>query len=166
MQDGVLCIAYLCIEWYTFTANDYLYTPPSASTSNPNWLHIPRDANHTTFQSMTDTGADLIRLPTSMADFFAAQFIPAAHSFTDTEYKAPCNAQVPGFAVKIGGVIFPVDKRDLLFDAGLGGGMCQIGIGNAMDLPPYILGTNFLTNVVAVHDVGKLELRFASRLVS
>lgn len=78
-------------------------------------------------------------------------------------YPVPCNAKAPEFAVKIGGVVFPVDKRDLVLDDGTGTGKCISGINNGKTYVPYVFGDVFMKNVVVVFDVGAGQLRFRSR---
>ena len=67
--------------------------------------------------------------------------------------------------MKIEGVIFPVDKRDMIMDDGTGEGTCQGGVSDGGTYAPYVLGDVFMKNVMVVFDVGASELRFRSRLV-
>lgn len=76
-----------------------------------------------------------------------------------------CNAIAPAFAVKIGGVVFSVDKRDMIMDDGTGQGTCQGGVSDGGTYAPYVLGDVFMKNAMVVFDVGASELRFRSRLV-
>jgi len=131
------------------------------------WLSIPRPANVSHPQFALDTGADLIYLPTPIANFLASKYSPPAAPHLEYEeggnYPIPCNAKPPGFAFKINGTIFPVDKRDMIYEVD---GKCFAGIADGFNDPssaPWVAGDVFLRNVVAQFDLGKLEMRFASR---
>lgn len=75
----------------------------------------------------------------------------------------PCDAEAPWFAIKIGGIIFPVDKRDMIMDDGSGQGTCMTGTNNGDIYAPYALGDVFMNNVLVVFDVGSGEMKFRSR---
>lgn len=111
-----------------------------------------------------DSGATQVFLPTIMAKAIAAQFKPpAVFNATIQQYSVPCNAKAPWFAIKIGGVIFPVDKRDMIIDDGTGSGTCAAGTNDGSTEAPYIIGDTFMNNVMAVFDVGSAEMKFRSR---
>jgi hypothetical protein len=78
-------------------------------------------------------------------------------------YAVPCNASAPWFAIKIDGVIFPVDKRDMVIDDQTGRGTCMTGTNDGMTYAPFTLGDVFLNNVVVSFDVGAGVVRLASR---
>jgi hypothetical protein len=72
-----------------------------------------------------------------------------------------CNAVAPWFAIKIGGVIFPIDKRDMIISDQNGG--CMAGTSNSESYAPYALGDVFMNNVLVVFDVGSGQMKFKSR---
>ena len=79
-------------------------------------------------------------------------------------FYALCNATVPRFGVQIGDSTFYMAPEDLLRQTVRDPTKerCRIGVTDT-DSPPHVLGVSFLTNVVAVFDVGKSEMRFAAR---
>ena len=81
-------------------------------------------------------------------------------------FYAPCNATVPSFSLQIGDKVFYMSPDDLLRQSTTreyqGHTMCRVGVTDSYD-GPYVLGVTFLSNVVAVFDIGNSEMRFASR---
>lgn len=71
---------------------------------------------------------------------------------------------MPTFGVQIGNSTFYIPPEDLLRQAAKDptGEWCRVGVTDTNG-PPYVLGVTFLSNVVAVFDVGKSEMRFAAR---
>jgi hypothetical protein len=108
--------------------------------------------------------------PTNVADAFHAAFDPpAVYNPNYGLYLVPCKATPPCLGVRISGTTFWTNKLDLtqLFsDDGLGNQLCFTKILRAADFLPdgiFILADPFLTNVVAVFDIGAAEMRFADR---
>lgn len=94
-----------------------------------------------------------------------AAFDPPAQYMSDGGlFFAHCNATIPEFGLQIGNSTFHMDPADLLRQTARDstGEWCRVGVTDT-DSPPHILGVSFLTNVVAVFDVGKSEMRFAAR---
>ncbi len=90
---------------------------------------------------------------------------PAQWLSSGGAYYAPCNATVPAFGVKIGNQTFFVSQDDMLRQNTRDretNSLCRVGIIDN-EVGPYTLGITFLTNVVAVFDVGNSEMRFAAR---
>ncbi len=90
---------------------------------------------------------------------------PAVYLSEQALYYAPCNATAPKFGVKIGSQVYFMSTVDLLRQGQRDratGTMCRVGITDS-ESGPYVLGITFLTNVVAVFDVGNGEMRFAAR---
>jgi hypothetical protein len=109
-----------------------------------------------------DSGYTALALPPVLADAIASKFNPPAVYNSNTgNYAVLCNAVAPWFAIKIGGVIFPVDKRDMIISDQSGG--CMAGTTNGQIYAPYTLGDVFMNNVVVVFDVGSGEMKFKSR---
>lgn len=82
-------------------------------------------------------------------------------------FAAPCNTSiVPTFGVQIGGQIFEMGKETLLVSTmnmtENGMSMCALGLQPGIEAAG-LLGDTFLSNVVAVFDVGESEMRFAQR---
>jgi hypothetical protein len=95
---------------------------------------------------------------------YAAFDPPAKYMSSGGLFYARCNATVPNFGVQIEQSIFYIAKEDLLRQTARDptGEWCRIGVTDT-DSPPHVLGVSFLTNVVAVFDVGESEMRFAAR---
>lgn len=98
-----------------------------------------------------------------------ATFDPPAKYMPGTGlFYARCNATVPTFGVQIGTSTFYIEPEDLLRqnvrkqDEDTGEWWCRIGVTDGYS-SPWILGVTFLSNVVAVFDVGRNEMRFATR---
>ncbi len=80
-------------------------------------------------------------------------------------FYAPCNATIPSFGVQIGDTVFYMSPDDLLRQSARDpetGKLCRIGLLDSWS-GPHVLGVSFLSNVVAVFDVGNSEMRFAAR---
>jgi hypothetical protein len=90
---------------------------------------------------------------------------PAVYLHENGLFYAPCNATAPLFGVQFGSNVYYINPEDLLQQAvrdKATGTLCLIGITDDDD-GPHVLGVTFLTNVVAVFDVGNSEIRFAAR---
>ncbi len=126
-----------------------------------------------------DAGSTLTILPSDMADALLSAFDPPPHWVVSGQaYYAPCNARVPTLGVQIGTQVFYMAAADILRqgerDAETGR-YCRVGITDGAGglvgdddtdtygLPMATLGVTFLTNVIAVFDIGNGEMRFASR---
>jgi len=73
------------------------------------------------------------------------------------------NAKALAFAIKIGGVVFPVDRRDVVFDDETGRGLCMSGANNGEDHLAHLMRDVFMKNLVTVIYVGVGDLRFISK---
>ena len=90
---------------------------------------------------------------------------PAEWHGSGGAWYAQCNATVPKVGIQVGAEVYQISPADLLRQTSRDvetGTLCRVGIMDA-NVPPYILGLTFLTNVVAVFDVGNDEMRFAKR---
>lgn len=98
-------------------------------------------------------------------DQLAANFDPPA---TYNDYfgalGVACNATAPDFGVQIGGKVFKVSPKDLIYNTpdliDPTTGQCLVGVynnGGGLN----ILGDTFLNNVIAVFDVGAAEILLA-----
>lgn len=114
--------------------------------------------NSSLYQSPLTRRSDLIN------QLYAAFDPPAKYMSSGGLFYALCNATVPRFGVQIEDSIFYMAPEDLLRQTARDptGEWCRIGITDT-DTPPHVLGVSFLTNVVAVFDVGQSEMRFAAR---
>jgi aspergillopepsin I len=115
-----------------------------------------------TLSLQLDSGTTQLYLSPTIADAIAAKFDPpAVFNSVSGVYVVPCNAKAPWFAIQIGSVIFPVDKRDMIISDGAGG--CYAGTNNGDIYAPYALGDVFMNNVLTVFDVGSGQMKFRSR---
>ena len=90
---------------------------------------------------------------------------PAAWYGAGGAVFAPCNATTPKVGLRIGDQTHYFSHEDLLRQSDRDretGTLCVVGIQDPY-VGPYVLGISFLSNVVAVFDVGAKEMRFASR---
>ncbi|KAH7309973.1 aspartic peptidase domain-containing protein [Rhexocercosporidium sp. MPI-PUGE-AT-0058] len=100
------------------------------------------------------------QLPNQVASLFNP---PAVWNESVYGYSVPCDAVVPQIAVKIGSVILPWDKRDLIMPEFPYSGGCVSGINNGQDYQAYTLGATFMRSNLVVYDVGAAEMRIRSR---
>lgn len=108
--------------------------------------------------------------PETLTDALAAQYSPPAiwnEDLAQSSYVVSCDAIAPYFAIQIGGVIFEVDKRDMIIPYIEGNEVQCVtsfvrSIGDDWGAP-NVLGTPFLWNVEVIHDIRTSELRLASR---
>lgn len=118
-------------------------------------------------QVSIDSGTASVLLPAAIAKQFNAQWSPPATlDRGGAGWVVDCNAKVPKFGVKIGGVMLYIESEDLMtpHEVGMPGEKCQSAV-QQNDFPGGgMLGSTFLKNVVAVFDVGGAELRFAQRV--
>ena len=89
---------------------------------------------------------------------------PGAYMFQYGAYFAPCDAVAPRMAVIIDGSRFWISPTDLIYKdlVDPASGMCMLGVSTGGS-GPYVLGSVFLQNVLAVFDVGAAQMRFYSR---
>ncbi|CAL3966193.1 unnamed protein product [Diplocarpon coronariae] len=115
-------------------------------------------------QVIIDSLATLIWLPSATANHVASLFSPPAIWDADVYgYAVPCDALAPTIAVKIRGVVLPLDRRDLIIDDMSGRGTCISGVSDGGTYEPYVLGDTWLKSVLVVFDVGGGEIRVRSR---
>ncbi|TVY60655.1 putative aspartic-type endopeptidase, partial [Lachnellula suecica] len=128
-------------QFHTITPDAFLY---QAHRSGRASLNMGPSTNK--YQVIIDSDTTLIYMPPAIADAVAALYTPPG-VWNDTigGYSVPCNAKVPDFAVKIGGVAFPIDARDMVLSDFAGTGGCIAG------------------NVVIVFDVGGAKIGFRAR---
>jgi len=121
-------------------------------------------------QYIVDSGTTLNYFPTAVADAIAAAYVPAAvYEADEGAYIVDCDAVAPGLGITINGTTFWTNPIDMILLAGTddeGNDVCISGIddgGDDLAEDVYILGDTFLKNVIAVFDVGAVELQFAAR---
>jgi hypothetical protein len=123
--------------------------------------------------TIVDTGTAFSRLPKSLVDTIAAAFSPPAFFSQDTgQWEVSCNATTPHVAIRINGTDLPFALSDVLVDGTLGvvdsqKQICVMGFQEPPTPPwggelPYILGANFLRNVLAIHDIGNKVMTFGA----
>ncbi|PYH83285.1 acid protease [Aspergillus uvarum CBS 121591] len=127
-------------------------------------------AGGSSIQYIVDSGTTLNYYPTSIAAEVNAAFSPAAtYSEDEGAYVVDCDATAPAHGITIGGTTYIINPLDMILDAGTddsGNTVCISGIvdgGDDYSEDIFILGDVFLKNVVAVFDVGDVELKFAPR---
>ena len=115
-------------------------------------------------QYIVDTGSSAMILPAAEAKAINALFSPPAVKMSGG-YLVYCNATAPNIQIQLGGKGFGVNPSDMKLDLGDNSGICISAVqevtGTAL---PLILGNPWLKNVLAVFDVGKSEMNFASRM--
>ncbi|KAL8765602.1 MAG: hypothetical protein Q9209_007384 [Squamulea sp. 1 TL-2023] len=120
-----------------------------------------RYLDNTPIDMHVDSGSTLIYLPEETADAINDLFVPpAVHNYSSGRYDVDCAAKAPDLGIKIAGQIFHINAKDLVVKPTSGG--CFSGI-TATYSQQGVLGDVFLKNVVAVFDIGHLEMRFAAR---
>ncbi|TVY50709.1 putative aspartic-type endopeptidase, partial [Lachnellula cervina] len=134
-------------------------------------VSLPSAANGTAYSDLVDSGTTLNYFPAELADAVAAAYDPPATHQSDDDgiYYVDCDAKAPGLGLTIGGTTFwasPIDMiqgfgtdddgNDIVFPV-------SIMKGPDPTTDKYILGCAFFKNVIAVFDVGAIEMRFAAR---
>lgn len=118
-------------------------------------------------QYVVDTGTVTITVGEESAKILAASFDPPAWiNETLGDYVVQCNATAPDFAMEIAGQLFNVTGKDLILELPPEHPFCYMGVQAGLAKPgfPPILGSVFLRNVLAVFDVGRTQMTFASRM--
>ncbi|KAB5575785.1 aspartic peptidase domain-containing protein [Coniochaeta sp. 2T2.1] len=140
--------------WYTIQTDEMVW---NSSTISQQTSGSPR--------AIVDSGTTLNYLPYQIAEAINNAFVPPA--VWDPQvgaYVTNCNATAPSFGIKIGGqMIWTEPSNMILPQLKNAQGKCLTGIADT-DQEPYILGDTFMQGLVAVFDVGKLEMRFAKRV--
>lgn len=132
------------------------------------------DGEYTTpYQIIVDSGSPQTMVPLEVADAFNKLFSPpASWSEMSQGYIVDCDAEAPSLSMKIGGITFDINPDDLILQQDSAGFVCQSAITRAIDMPGaaeadarqlYLLGVNFLRNVVAEFNWGNSTMRFAAR---
>lgn len=89
---------------------------------------------------------------------------PAEYSDMFGFYVVDCDAIIPEVAVVINGTSFYLNAADLVLDAAKGiNDPCFIAFNDGGPNGPYVLGSVFLKNVLAVFDVENAVMEFAGR---
>jgi hypothetical protein len=140
-------------HWYKFQVDTYQFDGSDSIILTP-------DENTV----VIDSGTTFTYLPPVVADALLALYpgTPAQECTGDPnerctdsngEIKVPCDGVFPSFAVQIGGISFAVSPDDMIQNTGQ---YCrsafkpQIGSNNGP--PLYILGENFMRNVIVAYD--------------
>lgn len=154
------------LTYYTIIADDYLI-------NGERWSEISTDSDTPTgkiFPIIVDSGFTISPLPPSLVMLYYDTFVEApqpAEIEGQPMFAAPCNtSMVPTFGVQIGGQVFEMTKETLLVSrmntTENGVILCALGLQPGIE-EAGLLGDTFLSNVVAVFDVGESEMRFAQR---
>lgn len=154
--------------WWAANVDGIKYGSASAGMSSGNMT-----VNSKSFPAVFDTGNFFNFLPRAELDAMAKLWSPpAVRQVVDSSlpplYAIDCNATAPELAYIIGGKDFWLDGEDLIFL--LGPGQCVATFLAYEDvsydgvITGAIVGAPFYQNVIAVHDFGKNEMRFAAKL--
>ncbi|KAI1803139.1 acid protease [Daldinia bambusicola] len=111
-----------------------------------------------------DTATSLIYLPPDIAEMVNGKFDPpASYLWNYGAYFTSCDAIPPSFGVQIGKTTYWLNPKDLLNkeERDPETGLCQTGVSSGGN-GPYILGITFLTNVVAMMNIGSGNVEFWS----
>lgn len=127
--------------------------------------------NSTSFQVFIDSGNYIQFLPSAVVEPINALFDPPAKYNSDFgAYVVDCAAKAPEFGLTLGNQTFFHNGEDLIYQTGEGFCITNIASSESVALANgitlNIIGVPFLKNVVAVHDFGKNEMRFAKLLDS
>ncbi|TID13821.1 aspartic peptidase domain-containing protein [Venturia nashicola] len=134
-------------------------------TITPDALVYKGGATTNSAQFIVDSGTSLTYIPTAIMQAVAGLFSPkATYDSSQGAYLVTCTATAPSFGFKIGGTTFTLSPKDLILQSqkDTATGKCLLGIVDGGAKGPYILGDTFLSNVVAVFDVGAAQMRFAA----
>ncbi|KAJ4391511.1 hypothetical protein N0V93_005129 [Gnomoniopsis smithogilvyi] len=154
------------LTYYTIIAEDYIINGERFSKLSTD-EEIPSGK---IFPVIVDSGFTTCPLPPSLVTLFYDAFISAPQVVEiegQAMFAAPCDTdKVPTFSVQIGGQMIEM-SRDTLLVARMnttenGTTMCALGLQPGIE-EAGLLGDTFLSNVVAVFDVGESEMRFAQR---
>ncbi|CAF1245984.1 unnamed protein product [Didymodactylos carnosus] len=148
--------------FYTVDLGGFVYEGSNLTKYNSSsFLTSMFSSSAGTLQAIVDTGTTLLYVPSAIANASNALFSPpAVYNSTAGAFTVPCDAIAPKFGVSIGRETFYINAKDLIFDNG--DTTCVSGIVDGGE-GPYILGDVFLKNVLAVFDLGAMEMRFAAR---
>lgn len=136
------------------------FTGQSFYTITPDALIFPGAASRQSAQFIIDSGTTVNHLPSSTAKAINSLFSPKA-VLNSGVYTVDCNARAPQFGVRIGGQAFIINPVDMIFRDETTG-LCVSAVQDGGAAPgPFVLGDQFLNNVVAVFDVGAAQMRFA-----
>ncbi|KAM3413508.1 hypothetical protein BST61_g11579 [Cercospora zeina] len=108
-----------------------------------------------------DTGTASSFIPEAVYNATALGFEPPG-VFTDGDWKLDCTATIPELAVVIGGAKFVINKETITFQ--YTDGACYLNFTDMTGDDHNILGLDFLRDLVAVYDIGALQMRFAPRI--
>lgn len=154
------------LTYYTIIAEDYII-------NGETWSKLSADSDTPTgkiFPVIVDSEFTTSPLPPSLVMLYYDAFFEApqlAEIEGQPMFAAPCNtSMVPTFGVQIGGQTFEMRKETLLVSrmntTENEMTMCALGLQPGIE-EAGLLGDTFLSNVVAVFDVGESEMRFAQR---
>lgn len=116
-------------------------------------------------QYIVDSGTVPVSIDKENAKRFSALYDPPGwYNETLALFLVQCNATAPKLSVEIAGRSFPFNPMELILE-GEDPDICAAGIQAGVSAPgfPPILGSVWLRSVLAVFDVGKTEMTFASR---
>ncbi|KAF2428091.1 acid protease [Tothia fuscella] len=144
---------------------EFLNTTLSVYAINADALVIGGTSRVQTRQYIVDSGTTLSLIPFADAEAYHALFSPPAKYNEEFGlYEVDCNASPPALSIRIGGVELAFDRQNALFTSPSTGLCYSLISGAVYDDGFLILGSSFLTSVVAVFDVRRQEMRFANQI--
>lgn len=154
------------LTYYTIIAEDYIINGEPFSKISADEV-VPSGK---IFPVIIDSGFTTSPLPPSLVTVFYDAFVHTpqlAEIEGQMMFAASCDTDiVPTFGVQIDGQTFEMSRETLLVarmnTTENGTAMCALGLQPGIE-EAGLLGDTFLSNVVAVFDVGNSEMRFAQR---
>ncbi|KUI56277.1 hypothetical protein VP1G_03620 [Cytospora mali] len=151
--------------FYTIAADDYIINGQSFSNLSMN----TNTSSSSRFPVIIDSGYSANVLPPSLVDLFYSALSTAPQVVEidgSNMFATACDTEMPSLGVQIGNQVFEMHSQDTLV-ANLntmvnGTAFCGLGIQPGVE-GAGALGDPFLSNVVAVFDIGASEMRFAQR---
>ncbi|KAK1826812.1 aspartic protease PEP3 [Podospora conica] len=150
--------------FYAIAADAYVFGNRKGGVGTASEEGLSRNTSQ--FPVVIDVGSTDTILPNVLIkQLYAAFDPPAEYRSHQGRFWAKCGAKVPEFGITLGGKTFLFAPEDLLRQSERDptGEWCRIGVYDGYDSDMPILGVSFLSNVLAVFDVEKHEMRFAQR---
>ncbi|CZR55318.1 uncharacterized protein PAC_05205 [Phialocephala subalpina] len=122
---------------------------------------VYKNSKSAKIQYIVDSGTTLNYVPSAEAAAINALFVPPAQN-VNGNYMVQCNAEAPQVGIKVNGTTIALNPADMILKANERGTQCQSGIADGGS-GPFMLGDVFLVNVLAVFDLGNMQMKFSQR---
>ncbi|KAI0019797.1 acid protease [Xylariomycetidae sp. FL0641] len=161
-------------SWYSETPlliadlvdKDITASQPSFYTIIPDGFRYGQTDSTDRYPYIIDTGTTLTYVPPALADAINGQFVPPATYMSQYgSYFTACDAIPPKVALLVESSQYIFNPLDLINTEAKDPetGLCQTGIASGGVGGPFVLGENFLTNVVVQFNVEAGLVRINSR---